>query len=247
MPNDSEVVIFEFDFEGKTNARSLPNSSAQLEPEDVRKAEEGAVEVLNARADDLATKLQEELARVFQPLTTGPVIAECEVEFRYESNRSIIATIIATALGALGPFAADVAVAALAPPLGRLLESGFRRVFRRWQQGVEGEALSGHDATLEPFTMNVSTQQVFPITRPPSADRVPQPSPPETPASLTGQTSTPWLQVQQQTNPQPPAKVTSGAIETSGTHWLFPAIAIGTVVVIVVLAVILTIVIMQNP
>jgi hypothetical protein len=241
MPNEGEVVIFEFDFEGKTNAKELPNSRGQL---DVREAEEAAVEHFNAKADELAQDLQKEVERVFQPLTTGSAIADVEVAFRYESRRSIVAHGVAMALAPLVPFAADVAVGALGPLVGKLLEGGFKRVIRLWQQREQGEALGSHEATLEPITMNVSTRQVlWPTARPPS----PEPSPPETCALLSGQSSTPWLQVQQQTNPPPPIRETSGEIETSGAPWLLPAIAIGTAVVVVLLAVILTIVIMQAP
>jgi hypothetical protein len=152
VSNNGELVIFEFDFEGKTNAKKAPNSQGRL---DARKAEQAVAEFLNARADELATELQVEVQRVFQPFTTGSVVAEVEVEFRYESDRSIILAGVITALGVIGPFAAQVAAGALATPLSKLLESGVKRLVRRWQREKEPElsdTLGSYHATLEPFT-----------------------------------------------------------------------------------------------
>ena len=263
VSNEGELIIFEFDIEGKTNAKKAPGSSVRL---DARKAEQAAAEYLNEKADEIATRIQAEVERIFEPLAArsvvsdGPqtVVAAVEVEFRYESNRSLILAGVITAL--VVPFATQVAAGVISPPLAKLLESGVTRVVRRWQQEKKGElsnVLSPHNATLEPFTMNVSTRQVIqpgaqplpskPLTQLPSPESDTQLGPVDTRTTLTGQSSTPWLQVQQQTNPPPPVREMSGAVETSGTHWLFPAIAVGTAMIIVLLAVILTILIMQAP
>jgi len=140
------------------------------------------------------------------------------------------------------------------------LTEPLRRIF----QGLPGRVIDPPEGVnFDPFTVNVSPRPVHQATAEREHELAPEPShqgehelAPEpshqgTGSAPTGQLSTPWLQVQQQTSSQPPVKENSGTLETGGsveardTYWLLPAIAIGIALIIVLLAVILTIVIMR--
>jgi hypothetical protein len=82
------------------------------------------------------------------------------------------------------------------------------------------------------------------------APRIHQPTPQPDIQEMTvpqlGGANQPWPQIWQQTVPHPNVEETRNAQGTSGANWLLPAIAVGTTMTIVLLAVLLTVVIMQG-
>jgi len=200
--------------------------------------------------------LQQEAERVFQAFASGPVTTQVELEFKTGESVILLGTVLVG-------FVSNVVAGALAPNLAKLLESGFRRIFQGWQRTESELFTAPQGVTFDPPTVNVSPRQIRQAT----AEGAPEPAPepdhqgePEralepsqqgTRSAPTGQLSTPWLQVQQQTTSQPPVKEVSSTPETGSgveprdTYWLFPAMAIGIALIIVLLAVILTIVMMQ--
>jgi hypothetical protein len=241
MPNEGEAVILEFEFEGKTNA-TLPPSDSQTTNDsrttNLRSVEEAAVKNLDEEKDKLSTELQQEAERVFQAFASGSVTTQVELEFKIGESVIVLGTIVAG-------FVSNVVAGALAPNLAKLIESGFRRIFQGWQRPPWELFTPPQGVNFTPLTVNVSPRQIHQATAEGESEVATEPSHLGTGSAPTGQLSTPWLQIQQQTNSQPPVKETSGAVESRDTYWLFPAIAIGIALIIVLLAVILTIVMMQ--
>jgi hypothetical protein len=182
MPNEGEAVIFEFDFKGKTTAIAVRSAQAtHATTEDVQ-----AVNKLNEKADEFATELQQEVERVCQPFASGSVTAQVEVEFEHEPQASLI--VVGTAVAAC---VSKVAAGALAPHLAKLLENGFRRIFRRWQRPETGLFAPQQGVSFEGFSANVSPRQIHPPTGQTTPELAPEPSPQGTGLASTGQLSTP--------------------------------------------------------
>jgi hypothetical protein len=226
MPDEPEVVVFEFNFKGVAQWKQ---GQAPVDREKRVQAEQDLIEHLSTQEGTIVEALKTELAQVLQPFTSGHVIVLAEVKFFYSSvgiDVFVVGVLTNTIAQALGP------------PLWQLIERTLGRVFRQ----THGETFGPDNQQFEPFTGRITNQQ---ISRRLTTHTAPPPGLQEMNVSQSREIDTPGLQISQQTNPPPRPEETSGTQQTSSTEWLIRAIGVGTTVIMVLLAVLLTMVILQ--
>jgi hypothetical protein len=237
MPEASEFVVFEVDFSGTAAARE----SADISDTEV----ENIVQALNKKAATITKDLQTEVAQVSQPLTSGQVIVHVGVNFR--SGTIVVEGLVIAVLTAMGTIASQTISQALGQNLATLLQRRFRWFFQ--DQARHNEIFGVNNAPkFAPFSIDVGVPRIHLPTPQPDIQqmRVP-PNIQEMRVPQLGGANQPLPQIWQQTVPHPNVEETRNAQESSGANWLLPAVAVGTTITIVLLAVLLTIVIMQAP
>jgi hypothetical protein len=225
MPNETESVVLEFDINGTATRRE---ESANTPDQEKEKA---VVQRLTEKEAATAQALQRELTQVFEPFASGRVTVLADVKFVY-STVGLEALIIA--------ILAQTIAQAVGQPLGKLLESRVRWFFRERHNEI-----FGNDAPdFEPIEVQVGSPRI--IQQPTTAQATPQTRLEEVRGFQSGVGDTPHLQISQLTNSQPHAEEARGAQGTRSNEWLIRAVGVGTTVIIVVLAVLLTMIIMQT-